>query len=78
MKKIIVTIILSISILAVTGIAWSETFNFANGDKYVGELKGNKKHGQGTFTFADGAKYVGEWKDNNRHGQGTETYANGN
>ena len=54
------------------------TYTYANGDKYVGEYKDDKKHGQGTYTYADGAKYVGEWKDGNYHGQGTETYASGN
>ncbi len=28
--------------------------NFANGDKYVGEYKDGKPHGQGTLTSADG------------------------
>ncbi|MDA9949689.1 trypsin-like peptidase domain-containing protein [Paracoccaceae bacterium] len=53
------------------------TFTFASGNKYVGEVKDNKKHGQGTFTWADGNKYVGEFKDNKRTVQGTYTYANG-
>ena len=53
------------------------THTFANGEKYVGEFKDDKQHGQGTFTFATGDKYVGEFKDNKRHGQGTYTWANG-
>ena len=53
------------------------TFTFASGNKYVGEVKDNKKHGQGTFTWADGNKYVGEFKDNKRTVQGTYTYVNG-
>jgi predicted heme/steroid binding protein len=40
------------------------TYDFANGDKYVGEWNGNKKNVQGTFIWPDGEKYVGEWKDN--------------
>ncbi len=41
-------------------------------DKYVGEFKDGKKHGQGTFTYANGDKYVGEFKDGyTKHGQGT-------
>ena len=47
------------------------------GDKYVGEFKDNKRHGQGTYTHANGDKYVGEWKDDYRHGQGTGTWTNG-
>ncbi len=50
---------------------------FANGDKYAGEFKDGKKHGQGTYTYASGDKYVGEYKDGKANGQGTYTYANG-
>jgi hypothetical protein len=49
----------------------------ANGDKYVGEFRDDKRHGQGTYTFANGNKYVGEYRDGKRHGQGTYTLANG-
>ena len=49
------------------------TYTFANGEKYVGEFKDDKKHGQGTHTWPDGKKYVGEWKDGKKHGQGTST-----
>ncbi len=41
---------------------------FANGDKYVGEYKDDKRNGQGTFKFADGTKYVGEFKDDKLNG----------
>ena len=47
------------------------------GDKYVGEWKDDKFHGQGTYTYANGDKYVGEYQDNKRTGQGTYTSANG-
>ena len=40
-----------------------EIYTSADGDKYIGEWKVNKREGQGTFTFADGRKYVGKWKD---------------
>ena len=49
----------------------------AGGQKYVGEWKDDKKHGQGTATWPDGQKYVGEWKDDKKHGQGTHTWPNG-
>ena len=59
------------------------TYNWDNGDKYVGEHKNGMAHGQGTRTFGlksewAGDKYVGEYKDDKRNGQGTYTYANGN
>ena len=53
------------------------TYIWDNGDKYVGEWKDDKQHGQGTLTYADGNKYVGEYKDHKRHGQGTFTFADG-
>ena len=59
---------------------WSNCFGSwtaSNGDKYVGEYKDGKRHGQGTYTFANGDKYVGEYKDDKYSGQGTYTFANG-
>ena len=54
------------------------TYTWADGRKYVGEWKNDKKHGQGTLTWAaSGSKYVGEFKDSARHGQGTYTWADG-
>ena len=50
---------------------------FPNGDKYEGEWKNNKMHGQGTYTYADGEKYVGEYKDGQVNGQGSYVWASG-
>jgi hypothetical protein len=47
------------------------------GDKYVGEHKDGKMHGQGTYTYASGDKYVGEYKDDKMYGQGIYTWAGG-
>ena len=41
----------------------------ADGDKYVGEWKDGRKHGQGTLNVFDGSKYVGEFKDDKPNGQ---------
>ena len=43
-------------------------------DKYVGEFKKGKMHGQGTFTFANGDKYTGEYKKGVKDGKGTFIY----
>ena len=53
-------------------------WTFDGGDKYVGEFKDNKMHGQGTYTYASGSKYVGEWTDGKANGQGTYYYVSGN
>jgi len=41
----------------------TSTYTFANGNKYVGEWKDDKRNGQGTFTYADGTIEEGIWKD---------------
>ena len=48
-----------------------EYYTYSSGDKYVGEYKNNKHHGQGIYTYSNGDKYVGEFKDGNQHGHGT-------
>jgi len=58
------------------------TYTYANGDKYVGEWRDNRKHGQGTATLGPssqwaGNKYTGEFRDDKRHGQGTYIFADG-
>ena len=90
MKKIIFTFFLFTSIDAYALPAcpdisevWNNcygTYYFSGknlGDKYTGEWKNDKRHGQGTYTHANGDKYVGNFKDEKYHGQGTYTYANG-
>ena len=42
-------------------------------DKYEGEFKNGKHHGQGKYTTYNGIIYEGEHKDGLRNGQGTET-----
>jgi len=50
---------------------------FANGDKYVGEYRDDKRNGQGTYTAPNGDKYVGEYRDDKYHGRGIATFADG-
>ena len=53
------------------------TFTFTNGDKYVGQWKDDKQHGQGTFTYVSGSKHIGKYKDGYRNGYGVYTWADG-
>ena len=39
----------------------SGSYTFENGDQYVGEFRGGKKHGLGIYTFANGNKKEGIW-----------------
>ena len=48
-----------------------------DGVKYVGDIRRNKKHGNGITNWPDGAKYVGEYRDGHKHGQGTMFWADG-
>ena len=63
-----------------TSAYWHNCFgvqNFESGNKYVGEYRDNKRHGQGTYTYADGDKYVGEYRDGEANGQGEYTWSDG-
>ena len=54
------------------------TFTFANGDKYVGELKNDEFHGQGTLIIPSLGTYVGNFGNGTMHRQGTFIWENGN
>ncbi len=45
-------------------------YTFANGGRYIGELKYGVKHGFGKYTYSNGDKYEGEFKDDQFHGRG--------
>ena len=53
------------------------THTFAGGDKYVGEHKDGKYHGQGAYSFADGKRYVGAFKDGDLNGYAIQYRADG-
>jgi S1-C subfamily serine protease len=54
------------------------TFNFTDGNKYVGEFRNGFPDGKGTFTSANGDKYVGDYKNGKKNGWGIYTFADGN
>jgi len=37
------------------------TFIWANGNKYIGDYKEDKKEGYGVFSYSDGKTYKGAW-----------------
>ena len=49
-----------------------------NGNKYEGELKNGKFHGQGKYTFSNGNIYEGEFNNGKWEGQGKYSFSNGN
>ncbi|UJR29289.1 hypothetical protein I4U23_010503 [Adineta vaga] len=51
--------------------------SYPNRNRYEGEVKNEKKHGQGTLYYANGGKYKGNWENDLRHGYGINTWQNG-
>lgn len=43
---------------------------FSSGATYLGQWRGNSRHGEGLQTWADGARYAGRWSDNCAEGLG--------
>ena len=55
----------------ISGVEERGEYIFKNGAKYIGQWKGDMRHGHGEQTWADGARYEGEWRFNKAHGKGT-------
>ncbi|RNC60129.1 MORN repeat containing protein [Trypanosoma cruzi] len=53
------------------------TFNFPNGEAYVGDWNDEKyiREGQGKCTYPNGDVYEGSWKNDKRHGFGKFVYS---
>lgn len=41
---------------------------YANGSRYEGNFKNDKRHGNGTYEYATGKKYIGEWVNDKKEG----------
>ena len=55
----------------------SVSIEYANGDRYTGPIKANKRHGKGTLTYADGCVYEGDFRYDWRQGKGKVMGADG-
>jgi hypothetical protein len=53
------------------------SFEFANGDRYVGDTLNGEMHGVGTYYFACGDLYHGYFVNGSREGIGIYTHSNG-
>lgn len=56
---------------------YREPYHLQTGACYIGEWKGNARHGKGTQTWKDGAKFIGHWKDSLAEGNGKFVHADG-
>lgn len=57
------------------GLRPSHRFSF--GATYLGQWRGNARHGQGLQTWADGARYAGSWADDCAEGPGELRHPSG-
>lgn len=53
------------------------SYTLANGDRYEGEVVGNKRSGLGIYRFANGDRYEGGFVDGDFRGKGVMAFANG-
>ena len=51
--------------------------NYANGNKYTGEWKGDSFDGNGEYVWADGRIFKGRYKEGKMHGQGEMLWPDG-
>jgi len=54
----------------------SGVYAWADGRRYQGEYKHDKKDGFGVYMWADGRCHYGMWKDGAQHGEGTKVQPN--
>ena len=54
-----------------------KTVHYADGEKYEGEIKNNKRSGYGINYYPNGNKYEGWWENDLKHGTGTFFFNDG-
>ncbi len=52
-------------------------YEWADGEKYVGEHCFGYRSGLGVYEYSDGNKYMGKWWDDKKHGSGVFAYSKG-
>ena len=55
----------------------NKEYSLANGDKYIGEVYENKRHGKGKYIFNNGDSIECLWNDNKINDQITYSWTNG-
>ncbi len=50
---------------------------YANGSRYVGNLRNNQRHNSGSLHYKNGSVYSGRWKNGIKHGRGEMRYRSG-
>ena len=53
------------------GARWPRRRGMANGQRYDGSWKNNRKDGSGNMRFPDGGSYDGDWRDDRATGRAT-------
>lgn len=54
-----------------------ECIDYNDGDKYIGETKDGRRHGQGIYLWKNGDAWFGIWQNGNRDGYGIYLYYKG-
>ena len=82
-----IALLISLSTLAMPGWAGCVSGNCDNGygvyvtsfgDRYEGNHRNQKMHGEGLIIWSSGNRYKGDWVNNKKHGKGIYVWSDGN